>query len=69
MEWHGRVLFGYGWLLCVVRVQSITWVGVLISPSAPSVRHWDRLWSSSIKGEGDWWVLSPRPVDVALKPV
>ena len=25
---------------------------VLLSPSAPSVRHWDRLWSSPIKGEG-----------------
>ena len=22
------------------------------SPSAPSVRHWDRLWSSAAKGEG-----------------
>ena len=22
------VLFGYGWLNCVVRVQSVTWVGI-----------------------------------------
>ena len=29
------VLFGYGWLNCVVRVQSVTGVGVLISPSVP----------------------------------
>ena len=35
----------------MVRVQSVTGVGVLISPSAPSVRHWDRLWSSAVKGE------------------
>ena len=33
MERHGRVLIGYGWLSCVVRVQAVTWVGVLISPS------------------------------------
>ena len=34
----------------MVRVQSVTG-GVLISPSAPSVRRWDRLWSSAVKGE------------------
>ena len=37
--------FGYVWLLRVARVQSVTGAGVLISPSAPSVRHWDRLCS------------------------
>ena len=26
--------------------------GIVFTP-APSVRHWDRLWSSAIKGEGD----------------
>ena len=43
------------------------------SPSDPSVRHWDRLWSSPVKGEGDsvgWFgLLLPRPVGTALKPV
>ena len=29
------VSFGYEWLDCVLRVQSVTWVGMLISPSAP----------------------------------
>ena len=36
------------------------------------VRHWDRLWSSLVKGEGDSVgvvLLLPRPVDTALKPV
>ena len=36
------------------------------------VRHWDRLWSSAVKGEGDFGgvvLLSPRPVGTALKPV
>ena len=37
------------------------------------VRHWDRLWSSAIKGEGDsvgcFGLLLPHPVDTALKPV
>ena len=37
------------------------------------VRHWDRLWSSAVKGEGDsvgcFVLLSPHPVDTALKPV
>ena len=63
--------FGYGWLDSVVRVQSVTWVGVLISPSTPSVRHWDRLWSSAVKGEVDMVVrrYPHRPVDTALKPV
>ena len=36
-----------------MQVQSVTGVGVLISPSDPSVRHWERLWSSAVKGEGD----------------
>ena len=35
MERHRRVTWGYGWLNWVVRVQSVTGVGVLISPSAP----------------------------------
>ena len=37
------------------------------------VRHWDRLWSSLVKGEGEFGgcvgLLLPRPVDTALKPV
>ena len=35
------------------------------------VRHWDRLWSSLVKGEGDNGgcvvLLSPRPVDSRLR--
>ena len=47
--------FGYGWLDCTARVQSVTGVGVLISPSVPSVWGWGSLTfdSSPIKGEGD----------------
>ena len=37
--------------------------GTSFSPSAPSVRHWDRLWSSTIKGEvdGGWLVVLYAP--------
>ena len=44
------------------------------SPSAPSVRHWDRLFDSSpIKGEGIWLcclVVSPAaaPLDCGSSP-
>ena len=54
----------------MVRVQSVTWVGVLISPSAPSVRHWDRLCPSAVNGEGILSVVLaccvPCPVDSSL---
>ena len=50
--------FGYGWLFCVVQVQSVTGMGVLIFTLCSRVRHWDRLWSSAVKGEGMWLVLS-----------
>ena len=45
---------GYGWLNWVVQVQSVTWVGVLISPSAPSVRGWVTIAfdSSAVEGDG-----------------
>ena len=53
MDEYGLVGYGYGWLDWVVRVQSVTWAAVVgfpcdwwwlsCSPSAPSVRHWDRL--------------------------
>ena len=38
------------------------------SPSAPSVRHWDRLWSSAIKGEGDWRLVCFVVTRVTLPP-
>ena len=44
--------FGYGWLDCVLRVQSVTWVGVLISPSAPVSGTGTGFDSSPIKGRG-----------------
>ena len=60
MDEYGLVGYGYGWLDWVVRVRSVTGVGVLISPSAPSVRHWDRLWSSAVKGLGVYgWCCHP----------
>ena len=31
----------------------VGWFWGLLSPSAPSVRHWDRLWSSAVEGEGE----------------
>ena len=39
------------------------WLPMWDSPSAPSVRHWDRLCPSAVKGEGYWWVclvVAPR---------
>ena len=66
MERQCHVLFGYVWLNCTVRVQSVTWAadygcpcgwwcGWTCSPSDPSVRGWVTLTfdSSAVKGEGD----------------
>ena len=53
----------------MVRVQPVTGVGVLISPSDPvssTGTGFDPLLS---RDRGIWLVLSPRPVDTALKPV
>ena len=51
------VSFGYEWLNCAVQVQSVTWVGMLISPSPliplPSRERGIRLCC----------LVSPHPVD------
>ena len=46
-------LIGWVWLFGLGVAGTVCHRGVLISPSAPSVRRWDRLWSSAVKGEGD----------------
>ena len=65
------VSFGYEWLDCVLRVQSVTWVGMLISPSAPVSSTGTGFDSSPIKGEGVLLVgavlLLPCPVDSRLR--
>ena len=39
------------WIADQVR-NDVDDAGASFSPSAPSVRHWDRLWFSLVKGEG-----------------
>ena len=50
------VSFGYEWLNCAVQVQSVTWVGMLISPSAP-VSSTGTGFGPLPSREGDMWLV------------
>ena len=53
------------------RICRIWTMRCIVFTLCSRVRHWDRLWSSPVKGEGDNGgcvvLLSPRPVDSRLR--
>ena len=58
MEWH-RWCDCLGMGGCSARAGTVSHMGGHVDFTLRSrVRHWDRLWSSAVKGEGVWLVLS-----------